>query len=267
MMPRGDKLILAPPPEYAVSGGWALRGAPPQGALLAPCQRHDGIPGRVGDDIGSEGSSGLAGKGTTGLAGKGTTGKAAKGMTERARRPVEKSVEKFGKRWKKMEKYSYLCSQRERRIDMITFIGEYSAKIDDKGRVVFPSPFKSLIPAEGDARFVVKKDIFEDCLEMYTFEEWERQSEEVKSKLNFFNRAHAAFWREYMRNRAIVEPDAKLGRISIPKKLLESIGVTKEVVFSGNDYKIEIWAKERYEASEISNEEFLNIAGQLSQQR
>ena len=151
--------------------------------------------------------------------------------------------------------------------DMITFIGEYSAKIDDKGRVVFPSPFKSLIPAEGDARFVVKKDIFEDCLEMYTFEEWERQSEEVKSKLNFFNRAHAAFWREYMRNRAIVEPDAKLGRISIPKKLLESIGVTKEVVFSGNDYKIEIWAKERYEASEISNEEFLNIAGQLSQQR
>ncbi len=166
-----------------------------------------------------------------------------------------------------MEKYSYLCSQRERRIDMITFIGEYSAKIDDKGRVVFPSPFKSLIPTEGDARFVVKKDIFEDCLEMYTFEEWERQSEEVKSKLNFFNRAHAAFWREYMRNRAIVEPDAKLGRISIPKKLLESIGVTKEVVFSGNDYKIEIWAKERYEASEISNEEFLNIAGQLSQQR
>ena len=140
-------------------------------------------------------------------------------------------------------------------------------KIDDKGRVVFPSPFKSLISAEGDARFVVKKDIFEDCLEMYTFEEWERQSEEVKSKLNFFNRAHAAFWREYMRNRAIVEPDAKLGRISIPKKLLESIGVTKEVVFSGNDYKIEIWAKEKYEASEISNEEFLNIAGQLSQER
>ena len=43
-------LILAPPPEYAVSGGWALRGALPQGALLAPCQRPDGIPGRAGDD-------------------------------------------------------------------------------------------------------------------------------------------------------------------------------------------------------------------------
>lgn len=150
---------------------------------------------------------------------------------------------------------------------MVTFIGEYSVKVDDKGRVVFPSPFKSLMPAEGDMRFVVKKDIFENCLEMYTFEEWERQSEEVKSELNFFNRSHAAFWREFMRDRAVVEPDAKLGRLSIPKKLLESIGVTKEVVFSGNDYKIEIWAKESFEQSAISNEEFLNIAGQLSHQR
>lgn len=148
---------------------------------------------------------------------------------------------------------------------MITFIGEYSAKLDDKCRVVFPAPFKSLMPTDGDMRFVIKKDIFEDCLEMYTFEEWERQSKEVKSKLNFFNRSHASFWREYMRDRAIVEPDSKLGRISIPRKLLESIGVTKEIVFSCSDYKIEIWAKEKYEASAISNEEFLNIAGQLSQ--
>lgn len=150
---------------------------------------------------------------------------------------------------------------------MVTFIGEYGAKLDDKGRVVFPSAFKSLMPSEGDLRFVVRKNIFEECLEMYTFDEWQRQSEEVKSKLDFFNKEHAIFWREYMRNRAIVEPDGKLGRISIPKKLLESIGVTKEVVFSGNDYKIEIWSKEKYEASEISKAEYIAIAGRLSQKR
>ena len=150
---------------------------------------------------------------------------------------------------------------------MVTFIGEYGAKLDDKGRVVFPSAFKSLMPSEGDLRFVVRKDIFEECLEMYTFNEWQRQSEEVKSKLDFFNKEHAIFWREYMRNRAIVEPNGKLGRISIPKKLLESIGVTKEVVFSGNDYKIEIWSKEKYEASEISKAEYIAIAGRLSQKR
>lgn len=148
---------------------------------------------------------------------------------------------------------------------MNTFIGEYTVKIDDKGRMVFPSAFKSLMSADGDMRFVIKKDIFEDCLEMYTFEEWERQSSEVKSRLNFFNRDHAMFWREYMRDRAIVEPDGKVGRISVPKKLLGAIGVNKEVVFSGNDYKIEIWAREKFEEARISNEQYISLAGMLSQ--
>ena len=38
---------------------------------------------------------------------------------------------------------------------MITFIGEYSGKVDDKGRLVLPSPFKNLLPTDGDTRFVV----------------------------------------------------------------------------------------------------------------
>lgn len=150
---------------------------------------------------------------------------------------------------------------------MVTFIGNYTSKMDDKGRLVFPSPLKNMLPEGSDMRFVVKKDIFSDCLEMYTFEEWARQSEEVRSRLDMFNEEHARFWRAYMRDRDIVEPDAKFGRISISKELLDRIGVTKEVVFSGNDYKIEIWAKEQYEASKISNEEFIAIAGKLPSPR
>lgn len=147
---------------------------------------------------------------------------------------------------------------------MIKFIGEYRAKIDDKGRLIFPSAFKTIMPADKPMIFVVKKDIFEDCLEMFTYEEWERQSEGIKSKLNFLRRDHATFWREYMRNRDVVEPDSKLGRITISKRLLESIGVTKEVVFCGNDHKIEIWASEKFETSGISEEEFLSLAGTLA---
>ena len=146
---------------------------------------------------------------------------------------------------------------------MVKFIGEYSAKIDDKGRLVLPSAFKGIMPAD-DMRLVIKKDIYEDCLEVYTYEEWVRQSEELKGRLNFLKKEHAMFWREYMRNRSLVEPDGKVGRINIPKKLLESIGADKEVVFSGNDHKIEICAKERYESNEISNEDFVALAGMLS---
>ena len=67
-----------------------------------------------------------------------------------------------------------------------------------------------------------------------------------------------------MRDRDIVEPDAKVGRISVSRQLLDAIGVNKEVVFSGNDFKIEIWAKEKWEDSRIANEEFIAIAESLS---
>ena len=150
---------------------------------------------------------------------------------------------------------------------MVTFYGKYTSKLDDKGRLVLPAPLKGVLPEGGDMRFVVRKDIFASCLEMYTYEEWERQAAEVRARLNFFNVEHATFWRAYMRDCVIVEPDAKFGRITISKELLESIGVTKEVEFVGNGFKIEIWAKEAYESSRISNEDFVAIAGKLPANR
>lgn len=147
---------------------------------------------------------------------------------------------------------------------MVTFIGKYGSKVDDKGRLVFPSPLKNLMPAGGDMRFVIKKSIYDDCLDMYTFEEWSAQSEKIKEGLDFFNPDHVTFWREFMRDRDVVEPDSKVGRISISKDLLDAIGVDKEVVFFGIDFKIEIWAKEKFEASRISNENYIAIAKSLS---
>ena len=146
---------------------------------------------------------------------------------------------------------------------MIKFVGEYRAKTDDKGRLVFPSAFNARMGSDGPMRRVVKKDLFAPCLNIYTYEEWERESEEIKSRLNFFNRDHAALWRGYMSGRAIVEPDGKIGRISIPSQMLDSIGVDREVVFAGNDHKIELWARGTFEESRLSEEEFTALAEKI----
>ena len=146
---------------------------------------------------------------------------------------------------------------------MIKFVGEYTVKLDEKGRLIFPSQLKSLFNGDEIISFVVKKELFSECLEMYTSSEWTRTSEEVKSRLNFFNREHSAFWREYMRDRAVIEPDKKLGRVTIPKRLLEMIGVSKEVVFAGNDHKIEIWAKERFEVNKMNSSDFTALAEKI----
>ncbi|OFY40372.1 MAG: hypothetical protein A2X18_03460 [Bacteroidetes bacterium GWF2_40_14] len=145
---------------------------------------------------------------------------------------------------------------------MVKFIGEYTVKVDDKGRLILPSSFKSVVSVD-DLRLVVKKDLFSNCLEMFTYEEWAKESEKVKSRLNFFNREHSQFWREYMRDRAVVEPDEKLGRISIPKRLLEQIGVEREVVFAGNDHKIEIWAKENFQNTKLPESDYLALAEKI----
>ena len=146
---------------------------------------------------------------------------------------------------------------------MAKFIGEYSVKIDDKGRMIFPSAFKGVFAPEEKIALVVKKDIFENCLQMYTWQQWEEESNQVKARLNFFKREHSEFWREYMRDRAVVEPDEKLGRITIPKKMLESIGAEKEMIFAGNDHKIEIWAKESYEQKRMDPVSFAQLAQKI----
>lgn len=158
-----------------------------------------------------------------------------------------------------------MCHLRNK--NMVIFIGEYPSKVDDRGRLVFPSQLRGALPADGDQRFVIKKDLFQPCLQMFTFEEWESQSSQVRSRINFFDKEQSEFWREYMRNRDIVEPDRKLGRILISRKLLDSIGVRKDVVFSGNDFMIEIWARENFEKSGISNEKYITIAEKLPENR
>lgn len=147
----------------------------------------------------------------------------------------------------------------------IMFIGEHIAKLDDKGRLVFPAQLKALTESDGEStlRFVVKKNLFRPCLELYMDKEWKRQSEGVRGRLNPFNREHDKFWSAYMRDSALVEPDEKMGRILIPKNLLEMIDVRKDVVFVGNDYKIEVWAKEHYQDSKISESEYVALAEKI----
>lgn len=146
---------------------------------------------------------------------------------------------------------------------MIKFIGEHKGKVDDKGRLIFPSAFKSIMEGKEELRFVVKKDLFSNCLNIFTYSEWERESEELKSKLNFFNQEHSKLWRAYMSNRALIEPDEKLGRININKDLLASIEVIKEVLFVGNDHKIELWSKELYELEQLDSKSFVSLVEKI----
>lgn len=143
------------------------------------------------------------------------------------------------------------------------FVGEYIAKLDTKGRIIFPAPLKRQIP-EGELQqaFVVKRDIYEKCLLLYPMSEWQYQTSILKKKLNPFNKKHAEFLREYYRGTAEISFDGSF-RLLIPKRLLEFINVDKDLVFAGQEGKIEIWAKEVYESKQSATEDFANLANEI----
>ncbi len=144
------------------------------------------------------------------------------------------------------------------------FVGEYIAKLDDKGRMVFPSELRAQSGSLA-TQYMVHKDVYDNALEIFTLEAWAKHSEEVKAKLNPLSREGSRLWEEFNRLRAVVVPDEKTGRILIPKNLLEKIGVQKEVVFTGLDFKIKLCAKENAGGG-MSDADFADLYDKMMQQ-
>lgn len=142
---------------------------------------------------------------------------------------------------------------------MISFIGEYTCKLDSKGRIVFPSSFKKQMTGSNQEKFVVKGDIFENCLVLYPNAEWERQVKILRKKINPYKKEHNKFLRRFYKGMAEILLDAN-NRLLLPKRLLEEIGAEKELVMAGQYGKIEIWAKDRYEQIELGDDEFAGMA-------
>ena len=141
---------------------------------------------------------------------------------------------------------------------MTNFIGDYRCKVDAKGRILFPAGLKKQLEENGNC-FVIKKDLFEQCLVMYTSAEWERQNAAIRSQINPFNPEHNRFLRGFYSGTAEIELDNN-GRLLLPKRLLDEVGIDKDVVLSGQDTKIELWAESKYDAIAEDPEAFAALA-------
>jgi len=142
---------------------------------------------------------------------------------------------------------------------MTTFIGDYKCRLDSKGRFLLPSAFKKQMSQGTNDHFVIKKDLFENCLVMYPMEEWERQNKIIRRKTNPYNRQHNDFLRRFFKGTAEVVLDAN-NRILIPRRLLEAISADKEVVLAGQFGKIEIWSGNAYDELDGNDEDIATLA-------
>ena len=130
---------------------------------------------------------------------------------------------------------------------MINIIGTYECKADAKGRVMFPSALKKQLQKVLGDSFVIKRSVFNQCLEIYPMQEWNEVVGQV-NKLNRFVKKNNDFIRSYMAGLKVVDVDGS-GRFLIPKDLLSFAGLEKQIVLSSSVNMIEIWDKDKYESS------------------
>ena len=147
-------------------------------------------------------------------------------------------------------------------IRVTNFIGNYTGKVDSKGRLYFPVPFQKQMSGQITNRFVVKKDIFENCLVIFPYDEWEKQVELIRSRLNPYNKTHNLFLRKFYKDTVEVALDSA-NRLLIPKKLLESAQINSEIILVGQDNKIEIWNAEELASKDISQDDFAKLAEEI----
>jgi len=145
---------------------------------------------------------------------------------------------------------------------MTTFIGDFLCKSDAKGRIVLPSLFKKEMSEANQSSFVVRKDLFDNCLVLIPQNEWQKEVQLLESKLSNFRQKDKRLKRALYRSTAEVSLDAN-GRFLVPKRILELVGITKEVVLLGVGGNIELWSKQEFEGEGLSGEEVGELAEEL----
>ena len=124
-------------------------------------------------------------------------------------------------------------------------VGTYECKADAKGRIMMPIAIKKQLAASLSEGFVLKRAVFNTCLELYPLKEWRQLMEKVNG-LNRFNKKNNDFIRRFTAGVKTVEVDAS-GRLLIPKDLVNYAQINKEVVVSSTVNILEIWDKSLYE--------------------
>ncbi len=137
------------------------------------------------------------------------------------------------------------------------FLGDYQHTLDAKGRVSLPAKFRTAMPGG-----LVVVNGFDHCLYVYPAEEYQRFVARLVSEEDFDPRTRKV--RRFFTAGAVdVELDSA-GRVSLPPKLREYAGLTKDVAITGNGNRIEIWDAAAWNVYSEAGESIEDLAKELS---
>ena len=120
------------------------------------------------------------------------------------------------------------------------FMGEYKHSIDAKGRIISPAAFRE----ELTDNFVITKGL-DNCLFLYTAEEWDKLSTKLR-QLPLAKAEARAFVRFFFAGARQAECDRQ-GRFLVPANLRAHAKLQEDVVLIGISNRIEVWSKAEWD--------------------
>ena len=129
---------------------------------------------------------------------------------------------------------------------MALFVGRYVNKIDKKGRVSIPKPFRSSFAGQSFNGLYVyplfKFSAFEVCDEAFM----ERLSDSLEDLPMFSDEQDDLSVILESAHRLPLDPE---GRVALPKDVLKSTGITTQTLFVGRGRRFQLWEPKAYEAN------------------
>jgi MraZ protein len=123
------------------------------------------------------------------------------------------------------------------------YLGSYQHQIDEKGRLSLPASFRR----DGGEEPMVLVHAFPDSLTLYPRSTWADVEVRLRERLRM-DPAARTYVLSVTANAVEVVPD-KQGRILVPARLQEKVGITGPTLVVGNIDRIELYSPDRFAAA------------------
>lgn len=138
------------------------------------------------------------------------------------------------------------------------FMGEYNCKIDSKGRITFPAKLREQLEGKN---FVITRGL-DKCIDLFPMDKWNEKMKKLEN-IKTTDIKQRTYVRFLLSAATELDFDAQ-GRINIPQSLKTYSELEKEVVVIGQNGRMEIWSKSRWDSfMSDSLENIADIAQEL----
>ncbi len=125
--------------------------------------------------------------------------------------------------------------------------GQYTTKLDAKGRINISSKVRRYLRPEDDDTFLVMRHPSEPCIVAMPISRWEELVEKLETRLD-----NASQLKRILRRLLYGASEQRIdkqGRLNLTQELIEYGQLNGEVLVFGSKDQLEIWNKDVYEAS------------------